>query len=191
VRWTRVLAPGQGIECSTTGVWERTLEADVKARAEDPKVVFGGSMRGDQRGERAGRGAPPAAGPDSGSSASLGAQVPRTGTAYQPPGGYERSNNDLLTYSGFKQSIEDMLRKRMVLSYREAVWSRLELELSAVAFSEPTLEYLLTQLYLGYSQTMGGNINTKILIRAGGQPAGEYTRNGLHWYAAGEQPAPH
>jgi hypothetical protein len=204
VRWSRILAPGQGVQCSTTDVWERSLESGVKARAEDPKVVFRGSRK---TGGRPGKAVPapapgparapapaPAAGaapPDSASSASLGAQVPRTGDAYQPPGGYERSNNDLLTYPGFKQSIEDMLRKRMVLTYREAVWSRLELELSASAFNEPTLEYLMTQLYLGYSQTMGGNINTKILIRAGGQPAGEYTRNGLHWYAAGEQPAPH
>jgi hypothetical protein len=181
VRWTRVLAPGQGIQCSTTYVWERALENDVKARAEDPTVVFRGSMP-----DSAGGGTPAKPGQ---SSASLGAQVaPSVG--YQPPGGYERSNGDLLTYSGFKQAIEDMLRKQMVLSYREAVWSRLELELSASAFSQPTLEYLLTQLYLGYSQTMGGNANTKILVRAGGQPAGEYTKSGLRWYGPGAGPSP-
>jgi hypothetical protein len=187
VRWTRVLAPGQGIQCSTTYVWERALEEDVKARAEDPAVVFRGSMP-DSAG--APRPATPGAPAEPGSSsASLGAQVPPAAT-YQPPGGYERSNGDLLTYSGFKQAVEDMLRKRMVLSYREPVWSRLEVELSASAFSQPTLEYLLTQLYLGYSQTMGGNANTKVLLRAGGQPAGEYTKSGLRWYAPGSGPSP-
>jgi hypothetical protein len=29
---------------------------------------------------------------------------------------------------------------------------------------------------------MGGNGDTKLVVGAGGQPIGVYTRRGLHWY---------
>ena len=94
-----------------------------------------------------------------------------------------RPNILLLTFEGFSRVIGDMQRKGMILRYREAVLERLEVDLTAKAFREPTLEYQLTRLFLAYGETMEEDTQPTLVVRANRQPVGRYTRSGFQWDA--------
>ena len=95
-----------------------------------------------------------------------------------------RPNNLLLSFEGFSRAMGDMRRKGMILGYREAALERLEVDLTARAFVEPTLEYQLTRLFLAYGATMDEDTQPTVVVRANGQQVGLYTRSGLRWDAA-------
>jgi hypothetical protein len=185
VRWTRIESPEKSLECSTADLWERDFETEVRAHAEDPRAVYRIVSAPTE-------GATPVAAPHPGPAQAGGGASSSTAPAPHPAAAdttlgptasrsNARSNNELVAYPAFGRAIGDMQRKRLILGYREPAWSRLELELSATAFNEPTLEYLLTRVFLGYSETMGGNEDTRLLVRAGGRVVGVYSRRGLQW----------
>jgi hypothetical protein len=95
-----------------------------------------------------------------------------------------RPNNLLLSFEGFRRAIGDMQRKGLLLGYRESALERLEVDLTATAFGEPTLEYQLTRLFLAYGGTMNDDTQPTLVVRANGQQVGLYTRSGLQWDAA-------
>jgi hypothetical protein len=95
-----------------------------------------------------------------------------------------RPNNLLLSFEGFRRAIGDMQRKGLLLGYRESALERLEVDLTATAFGEPTLEYQLTRLFLAYGSTMNDDTQPTLVVRANGQQVGRYTRSGLQWDAA-------
>jgi hypothetical protein len=107
------------------------------------------------------------------------------GAAAPAPGGdgaaNTRPNNLLLTFAAFRRAMGDMQRKGMVLGYRESALERLELDLTAKAFREPTLEYQLTKLFLAYGETMDTDTWPMLVVRANRQPVGRYTRSGFQW----------
>jgi hypothetical protein len=95
-----------------------------------------------------------------------------------------RPNNLLLSFEGFRRAIGDMQRKGLLLGYRESALERLEVDLTATAFGEPTLEYQLTRLFLAYGGTMNDDTQPTLVVQANGQQVGLYTRSGLRWDAA-------
>jgi hypothetical protein len=94
-----------------------------------------------------------------------------------------RPNNLLLTFAAFRRAMGDMQRKGMILGYREASLERLEVDLTARAFREPTLEYQLTRLFLAYGETMEEDTQPTLVVRANRQAVGRYTRSGFQWDA--------
>jgi hypothetical protein len=160
VRWTYSATKLGTIECSTSHAWEEGFEAEVKADAE-----------GGRTGRHAATlspGVAPAPGSDGQSRSAANA----------------RPNNLLLSFEGFSRAMGDMRRKGMILGYREAALERLEVDLTARAFGEPTLEYQLTRLFLAYGATMDEDTQPTLVIRANGQQVGLYTRSGLRWDTA-------
>jgi hypothetical protein len=107
-----------------------------------------------------------------------GSDEPSTGAANSRP------NNLLLSFDDFRRAMGDMQRKGMILRYREAALERLEVDLTARALGEPTLEYQLTRLFLAYGGTMDADTQPTLVVRANGQQVGLYTRSGLRWDAA-------
>ena len=67
----------------------------------------------------------------------------------------------------------------MILRYREAALERLEVDLTAWAFGEPTLEYQLTRLFLAYGGTMEEDTQPTLVVRKNGRQVGLYTRSGF------------
>jgi hypothetical protein len=162
VRWSYMAAKSGMIECSTSHAWEEAFEAEVKAHAEGPRVARGAAAGtpGVPRGTL-----PPVAGSD------------------EPGGANTRPNNLLLTFPAFSRAMGDMQRKGLILGYREAALERLEVDLTAKAFREPTLEYQLTRLFLAYGETMEEDTQPTLVVRANRQAVGRYTRSGFHWDA--------
>jgi hypothetical protein len=119
---------------------------------------------------------------EEGFEAAVKAQAER-GSREPPPGANARSNKLLLSYAGFSRVIGDMRRKGMILRYREAALERLEVDLTAWAFGEPTLEYQLTRLFLAYGGTMDEDTQPTLVVRKNGQQVGLYTRSGFQWEA--------
>ena len=103
------------------------------------------------------------------------------------PGANARSNKLLLSFAGFSRVIGDMRRKGMILRYREAALERLEVDLTAWAFGEPTLEYQLTRLFLAYGGTMDEDTQPTLVVRKNGRQVGLYTRSGFQWEATRER----
>jgi hypothetical protein len=106
------------------------------------------------------------------------------GSKEPPPGANARPNKLLLSFEGFSRAIGDMRRKGMILRYREAALERLEVDLTAWAFGEPTLEYQLTRLFLAYGGTMDEDTQPTLVVRNNGRQVGLYTRSGFQLDAA-------
>jgi hypothetical protein len=166
VRWTYSANKRGIIECSTSHAWEEGFEAEVKAHAE------GGRVARDKAVPSAGvaPGTAPVPAPDSDETSSGAAN--------------SRPNNLLLSFEAFRRAMGDMQRKGMILSYREAALERLEVDLTARAFGEPTLEYQLTRLFLAYGGTMDEDTQPTLVVRANRHQVGLYTRSGLRWDTA-------
>jgi hypothetical protein len=164
VRWTSMAAKSGMIECSTSHAWEEAFEAEVKAHAEGARVARGAAARapGVARGT-----VPPVAGSDESSGGAANT----------------RPHSLLLTFEPFSRAMGDMQRKGLILGYREAALERLEVDLTAKAFREPTLEYQLTRLFLAYGETMEEDTEPMLVVRANRQPVGRYTRSGFQWDA--------
>jgi hypothetical protein len=112
---------------------------------------------------------------------------PGTGPAPGTANGSGRSNNELLAHEGFRRAIGDLQRNGLLLAYREPERERLQVDLSAVAMGQPTLEYQLTRLFLAYGETMYDDSNPMLEIRANRQQIGVYTRDGLRWSVASDR----
>jgi hypothetical protein len=159
VRWTSTAARSGMIECSTSHAWEEAFEAEVKAHAEGARVARApGLARGT---------VPPVARGDESSGGAANT----------------RPNSLLLTFQAFSRAMGDMRRKGLILGYREAALERLEVDLTAKAFREPTLEYQLTRLFLAYGETMEEDTEPTLVVRANRRQVGRYTRSGFQWDA--------
>jgi hypothetical protein len=155
VRWTLADLKGNSVQCVTTHTWEREFEALVKEQAE--------------------------AAPSATTAAPVARAPTAAGAEEYVDSSNARPNEILLTFPQFSRAVGDVIRKDIILSYREAALERLEVELSAKAFTEPTLEYHLTRLFLAYSGTLASPTAPAVILRANGQPVGRYSRAGLRW----------
>jgi hypothetical protein len=171
VRWVYLNSDRRAVECSTTHAWEEAFEAEVRSRAESPRMA--GAMSSSA--------APATPAPVSPRRAPASAPPPTARADEPPTSGDARPNNLLLSFEAFRRAMGDMERKGLVLSYRERTIERLEVDLTARAFGEPTLEYQLTRLFLAYGETMYEDTQPTVVIRANGQQVGLYTRAGLRW----------
>jgi hypothetical protein len=177
VRWVYSTLKDGPRECSTSHVWERGFEEEVRARAENPVVGIQAPSYSSSAPS-----APPAAEPTG--TASPAPAAPPSQPDSGPPArvaGDGRANSDLLTNEGFRRAVDDMKRKNLLLNFRESGAQQLDVDVSATALNEPALEYHLTRLFLAYGATLQGNSATVLRIRANGQTIAHYTRGGLRW----------
>ena len=154
VRWTSTGAKSGMTECSTSHEWEAAFEAEVKAHAEGARLARSAAQR-----------------------------APGVADGTVPPAANTRPNSLLLKFEAFSRAMGDMRRKGLILGYREATLERLEVDLTAKAFREPTLEYELTRLFLAYGETMEEDIEPTLVVRANRRQVGRYTRSGFQWDA--------
>ena len=184
VRWVYLNSDRRAVECSTTHAWEEAFEAEVRSRAERPRMA--GATSSPITTARPRMDAPPPSSPMqpapvSPRHAPASAPPPAARTDEPPTSGDARPNNVLLSFEAFRRAIGDMERKGLLLRYRERTLERLEVDLTAKAFGEPTLEYQLTRLFLAYGETMNEDTQPTVVIRANWQQVGLYTRAGLRW----------
>jgi len=173
VVWSHVGDKAEVKDCSTSHQFERGFEESVKSRAEDSSTGLA------ERKAPAPRRKPatPARRPR-GTDHSM---VPDTANLdYQNA----RAAQQLLSNPNFSQVIGDLYRKGLIIEFREVAVERLEVELSALAFSTPALDYQLTRLFLAYGTTLTDATNPIVLLMANGEVTGWYSRGGLQWSTA-------
>ncbi|HET9041010.1 MAG TPA: hypothetical protein VFN40_12610 [Gemmatimonadales bacterium] len=184
VRWVYLNSDRRAVECSTTHAWEEAFEAEVRSRAESPRMagaMSSSAATAPPRVDAAPAPSPTPPAPVSPRRAPASAPPPTARADEPPTSGDARPNNLLLSFEAFRRAMGDMERKGLVLSYRERTIERLEVDLTARAFGEPTLEYQLTRLFLAYGETMNEDTQPTVVIRANAQQVGLYTRAGLRW----------
>lgn len=190
VRWVYLNSDRRAVECSTTHAWEEAFEAEVRSRAERPRMAGATSSpiaTARPRVDAPAPSSPMQPAPVSPRHAPASASPPAARTDEPPTSGDARPNNVLLSFEAFRRAIGDMERKGLLLRYRERTLERLEVDLTAKAFGEPTLEYQLTRLFLAYGETMNEDTQPTVVIRANWRQVGLYTRAGLRW---DESPGP-
>ena len=139
-------------ECSTTHVWEREFEAEVKHRAE-ATLVAGGGLRDGQTGPE---------------------------LSSKPPQRLPRGNSELLRTPEFSLAVADCIRLGLIRSYGETSPDTLVVDLTDNAMTGSATEYNLGRLFNGYQRTAGGSPTSVLELRYDGAKVGEYTATGLH-----------
>jgi len=167
VLWIRTREKDEPLECTSTYIWERGLEMEVKARAEQQ------SGRADRRlaALTPARPAPPPA-----------AEAPPAPAPPAPPGA-ARLSEELMKNAGFRRAITDAQLAGLVTGFREVGVDTLALELADLALTSPGTDQSLGRLYLAYRGTTGYRPATAIQLFHDGQGIGWYTTAGLGWGA--------
>jgi hypothetical protein len=194
VRWTLVRPNAIDRDCSSTYVWERGLEQDVKERAEAvSRLAFVGAPANPST--TTGQ-APPAEQALTGRHSEGSSEIPPAGalapTPPQPrgdsmavetplPAGKGRSNAQLLRSIGFRRAISDVQRTKVIAGWQELRPDTLTLDLGDGAFTSSSTEYNLGRLYLAYRGTTDYLAEGALELRHGGRRVGLYTRSGLSW----------
>jgi hypothetical protein len=162
-------------ECSSSHVWERNLEREVKARAEATHSVTAAV----DTSPAAPSGGPPPPSPVAGS--------PGTRTQRPPAGrvaplvGRIRPNDHLLESSEFRTAVEDARRLRIVVTYREFAPETLTVELGDGAFTSPSAEHNLGRLFRAYRNTTERRSDGALELHHDGRRVGLYTGSGIRW----------
>lgn len=162
VLWARTADPVVP-ECTSSYIWERGLETEVKARA-----------------ERQGREAAAHAAP-------LGlvppAQPSPAPQPAPPPAGPPtiRSAQELMNNLGFRRAMIDAQRIGIISDFHEISPDTLALELADLALTSPSTDNSLSGVYLAYRGTTGYRPGSAIKLFHDGQSVGWYTTAGLAW----------
>jgi hypothetical protein len=163
VLWTRAADPAVP-ECTSTYVWERGLETEVKARAEQ------------QGREVAAHAAPIRPAPP-----------PRPSPAPDPPPPPAagpptiRSAEELMNNMGFRRAMIDAQRIGLISDFREIAIDTLALDLADLALTSPSTDHNLSALFLAYRGTTGYRPGSAMKLFHDGQSIGWYNQAGLAW----------
>jgi hypothetical protein len=160
VLWTRTADPVVP-ECTSTYIWERGLETEVKARAE-------------QQGREAA--ARPVRKPVAPAKPAAPAPAP---AAAGPP--TIRSAEELMNNLGFRRAMIDAQRLGLVSDFREIAIDTLALDLADLALTSPSTDHSLGGLYLAYRGTTGYRPGSAMKLFHDGQSIGWYNHAGLSW----------
>lgn len=162
VLWTRTAEPIVP-ECTSTFIWERALETDVKARAErQGRQVARETVRL--------RPVPP------GQPSSAPAPAPAPGG---PPA--IRSAEQLMDNLGFRRAMADAQRIGIVADFHEIAIDTLALDLADAALTSASTDHSLSGLYLAYRGTTGYRPGSAMKLFHDGQSIGWYDHAGLTW----------
>jgi hypothetical protein len=161
VLWTRFYEKGEPIECTSTYIWERGLETDVKARAElQERRMVRSAVR-----LAPAPPAQPSAAPDTSSD----------------PGPTIRSAEQLMKNLGFRRAMTDAQRTGIVTGFREVGLDTLAVELADLALTSAATDQNLSRLYLAYRGTTAYRPASAMELFHDGQAIGWYTIAGLMW----------
>jgi hypothetical protein len=173
VRWVYSDLKEKVIECSTSHVWERALEAEVKTRAEEQRVAPASTAESatyvsDAPATSGAEGQATAPPPD----AALATEPPATAVA-------ARTNAELLAEPDFNRAIQDLRALKLLAEFQEAGRDTLLVEVSDKALSTNLHEYNLGRLFHVYYRMTNWSPRTIILFSHRSQVLGAYRRNGL------------
>lgn len=173
VRWTHWVEDDRThAECSTTHVWEREFEVEIKQRAEAQPLA------------RAPQAAPPPPAPNATSTNPAPPRRPsahpsRTSSREAPRVRLPRGNAELLQQPDFSLAVGDCTRLGLIDAYGESARNTLVVDLTDAALSSSSTEYNLGRLFDGYQRTTGGHPASVLELRHGGAKVGQYTTTGL------------
>jgi hypothetical protein len=162
VLWTRV-SQDQSTECTSTYIWERGLEMEVKERAE---LLVRRGVRPVARPTPAPPGQPSAAPPS-----------PVTPAASATI----RTADELMNNLGFRRAMTDAQRIGIVTGFREVHPDTLALDLADLALTSPSTDHSLGRLYLAYRGTTNYRPSSAMELFHDGQAIGWYNTAGLTW----------
>jgi transposase len=188
VRWSHTTEKVRIPECTSTNVWERGLEQEVKQRAEAAHIAALFKARHSAADPRTSP-APIESSPEGSSARSAPTSpAPARATPNRAPGspwsaGQARTNDQLLESVGFRHAISDVHRLEIVAGYRELRPDTLTVELDDAAFTSASAEHNLARLYLAYRETTHYSSEGVLELRHDGRRVGWYTRGGLTWEA--------
>lgn len=173
VRWTLTTSATESIECSTSHVWERELEAAAKGRAE-ARAISG-------RDESPSSVSAAVAEPTFASSA--GATPPSPGSASdgsrlaQARG--VRSGVELLREPTFSTAISDLQSLDALQGFGETGQDTLTVQLTDEGIRSLAIRHYLRRLYYAYRYANDLRPDTLLLLTHGGRVVGTYTETGL------------
>lgn len=189
VRWTYVEEKeNRARECTSTYLWERQMEDEVKSKAEAE------ASRYVRRVPAAPAGAPEDA-PEEATETSPPAPVDEV-RSYAPRSQAEpaqaepavergaralRKRGELMRHEEFRIAIADAQRLGIVGTFDEMRIDTLTVELDQRAATSPSTAYNLGRVYRGYISTTGYSTRSSMEIRRNGRTVGEYSRAGLTW----------
>jgi hypothetical protein len=162
VLWTRTAEPIVP-ECTSTFIWERALETDVKARAE-------------RQGRQVARETVQLRPVPPGQPSSAPAPAPAPGG---PPA--IRSAEQLMDNLGFRRAMADAQRIGIVADFHEIAIDTLALDLADAALTSASTDHSLSGLYLAYRGTTGYRPGSAMKLFHDGQSIGWYDHAGLTW----------
>lgn len=188
VRWVHInprevdLEGGGVTECSTKHVWERALETDIKARAEEPKLAqrpeatIEPSKTAEtvlQLQELTGSSSTRASADDT------RGYVPQSTAANRPESSGARPTAELLREPDFTSAVRDLQALRVLVGFQELGRDLLRVEVSDQALTTDLSEYNFGRFFSAYYRTTGWSPRTTILFSHGDQILGSYTRDGF------------
>jgi hypothetical protein len=162
VLWARTADPIVP-ECTSTFIWERALETDVKARAERQGRQVAREtvqLRPVPPGQPS---VPPAPAPAPGGPPAI------------------RSPDQLMDNLGFRRAMADAQRIGIVADFHEIAIDTLALDLADVALTSASTDHSLSGLYLAYRGTTGYRPKSAMKLFHDGQSVGWYDNAGLTW----------
>jgi hypothetical protein len=183
VGWSLRSESGASRECSTTHVWEKAFESDVKTRSEGMRATSTSSTH-----------PPPAASPSRVVEPSPAPAPPRspvqttsktssTNSKPKPsdtgPAQALRTNAELRRETSFDLAAGDSERLGIVESFRESGPDTLTVQLTDSAFTANGTDRILSHLYSAYLATTSYDAKTILLFLHGTRVVGEYTNAGL------------
>jgi hypothetical protein len=162
VLWARTADPIVP-ECTSTFIWERALETDVKARAERQGRQVARETVQLRPVPPSQPSAPPAPAP-------APAGPPAIRSPYQ-----------LMDNLGFRRAMADAQRIGIVADFHEIAIDTLALDLADVALTSASTDHSLSGLYLAYRGTTGYRPRSAMKLFHDGQSVGWYDNAGLTW----------
>ncbi len=194
VRWTYVEEKeNRSRECTSTHVWERQMEDEVKSKAEGeasryvrrvPATPAGTAEDAPEEVRETSSAAPEG---EIRSYAPRSRAEPEQAAPAQPEPAVERGagalrkRNELLRYEEFRIAITDAQRLGIIGTFDEMRIDTLTVELDLRAATSPSTAYNLGRVYRGYSSTTAYSSRSSMELRRNGRTVGEYSRAGLTW----------
>jgi hypothetical protein len=172
VRWSYVVERSTRLqECTSTYVWERDLEQDVKERAEIAQ------------GRRPLHAEGPLSPPPGLPRPAAAGDLPGASAPLPSPAADIRTNDQLLANVGFRSAVDDVRRLDIVTDFRELRPDTLTVDLGDGAFTSASTEYNLGRLYLAYRGTTDYSGEGALELQHDGRRVGLYVPGRLTWEA--------
>ena len=185
VRWTLAASASSAIECSTSHVWERELEAAAKGRAESPPHgapdEAPSSAPATRSTETAFAGSADAS---SDGASSDGAMTPSSaattfGPAAPAPARGLRSGVELLGEATFATAVSDLQSLNALQGFGETGTDTLTVQLTDQGIRALAIRHYLRRLFYAYRYANQLRADTILLLTHGGRVVGTYSETGL------------